>query len=83
MPTVARKLADILTHTLGVEPEELRPDVTMAALELDSLALAELGAAVHDQFGVKVAGEQVGKASTFAEVVAAVEGQMAAVAGGN
>ncbi len=81
--TVYEKLVGILDETFRVEPEMIRADATLAELELDSLAVAELAAMVQDEFGVRVSGQDVGKDSTLGEVSDAIGAKLpsAAVAG--
>ncbi|MFF2786278.1 acyl carrier protein [Streptomyces sp. NPDC058049] len=74
--TVYDTLVDILDETFHVEPETIRDDATLAEMELDSLAVAELSAIVQERFGVKVTGHDVGKGSTLREVAAVIDGRI-------
>ncbi|MCX5205725.1 acyl carrier protein [Streptomyces sp. NBC_00237] len=77
---VYEKLVKILDETFGVEVEMIRAEATLSALELDSLAVAELAAMVQDEFGIKMSSADVGKGSTLAEVAAVIDAKMMSVA---
>ncbi|MFE2547361.1 acyl carrier protein [Streptomyces sp. NPDC059355] len=74
--TVYDALVGILDETFQVEPEMIRADATLADMDLDSLAAAELAAIVQDRFGVKVTGQEVGKGSTLRDVAAVIDGRI-------
>ncbi|MFD9435762.1 acyl carrier protein [Streptomyces sp. NPDC060002] len=74
--TVYDTLVGILDETFQVEPETIRADATLADMELDSLAVAELAAIVQERFGVKVTGQDVAKGSTLGELAAMIAGRI-------
>ncbi|MGP8304417.1 acyl carrier protein [Streptomyces inhibens] len=45
-------ICEALTETFGVEPADLRPDVSFEQLEVDSLALLELALVMSERLGV-------------------------------
>ncbi|MEU9162242.1 acyl carrier protein [Streptomyces sp. NPDC048424] len=77
--TVYDTLAGILDETFQVEPEMIRPDATLADMELDSLAVAELSAIVQEQFAVRITGEDVGKGSALRELAELIDNRIGAL----
>ncbi|MFD3558451.1 phosphopantetheine-binding protein [Streptomyces sp. NPDC058686] len=63
-------VASVLMHKFEVGPDSIRPDATLASLDLDSLALAELALALQDQLGVRVDESEATKRTTVAELSA-------------
>lgn len=74
MNDVYERLVGLLNRGFGVEPGEVSPETTFNELEMDSLALVELGLAAQEEFGVAIgdddirSGDSIGEA---AEVIAA------------
>ncbi len=66
-------VVDILSGKFRVSTGQLSPDVTLAALEMDSLALVEFALTLTDRVGVRFTGEEVGADITLADLGAAVE----------
>ena len=64
-------IADQLTSHLGVDPQLVSPDVTFAALDIDSLSMIELAMMVEDQCGIKIEG--IDAESTLAEAAVLIE----------
>jgi acyl carrier protein len=56
-------------QTFGADAEDIRPDVTFDALDIDSLDLAELSQIVHEQFGVELKGSDVAEIKTVDDAV--------------
>ncbi len=79
---VYERLVGILDETFRVEPELIQADATLADMEFDSLAVAELAAIVQEQFGVKLGSEDVGKEATLGEVARTIGGRTSAVVAG-
>ncbi|WP_030719498.1 acyl carrier protein [Streptomyces sp. NRRL S-237] len=76
---VYERLVGILDETFRVEPELIRFDATLADLEFDSLAVAELAAIVQEQFGVELGTKDVGKEATLGEVARIIGGRTSTV----
>ncbi len=53
----------------GAEPDEIAPDATFEALDVDSLDLVELGQIVQDEYGVEIKGEDMPKLKTVGDAV--------------
>jgi short-subunit dehydrogenase/acyl carrier protein len=64
-------IAHQLTSHLGVDPGLVNPDVTFAALDIDSLSMIELAIMVEDQCGIEIEG--IDAESTLAQAVALLE----------
>jgi acyl carrier protein len=67
--------------TFNIPPEDVRPETTLAALDMDSLALAEFALILQEQLDVKVDSEHATKDTTISEVVAFLETRQAESAG--
>ncbi|MCX5085801.1 phosphopantetheine-binding protein [Streptomyces sp. NPDC001939] len=63
-------VAAVLTEKFEVGADSIRPDATLASLDLDSLALAELALALQDRLGVRVDESEATKRTTVAELTA-------------
>ncbi len=59
--------------TLGSEREQVTPDATLEALDIDSLDLAELAQIVDERYGVQVAAGDVANIRTVGDLVALIE----------
>jgi len=55
--------------TFGADPEQIRPEASFEALDIDSLDLAELSQIVHEQFGVELKGSDVAEVKTVEDAV--------------
>ena len=55
--------------SFGADPEEISPDATFEALDIDSLDLAELSQIVHEHFGVELKGADVAEVKTVEDAV--------------
>jgi acyl carrier protein len=53
----------------GADPDQLAPDATFEALDVDSLDLVELGQIVQDEYGVELKGEDMPKLKTVGDAV--------------
>ncbi len=67
--SVERTIADALEQ-VGADAEEIKPDATFEALDVDSLDLVEVAQVVEEEYGVEITGED---AQGFATVRDAVE----------
>jgi acyl carrier protein len=56
-------------ETFGADPEQITPEATFEALDIDSLDLAELSQIVHEQFGVELKGSDVADVKTVDDAV--------------
>lgn len=79
---VQNQIIDIIAREAVVEPEQVRPDMTLEELGLDSLGLVEMIFAIEETFGISVpfnANEQKGEfdLSSVGAVVRAVEALIA------
>ncbi|MFE5140432.1 acyl carrier protein [Streptomyces fagopyri] len=77
MSPVQTAVTAVLTEKFEVSPERIRPEATLESLDLDSLALAELGLVLQEQLGVRVEEDATAKRSTVGELVAALNAKRA------
>jgi acyl carrier protein len=56
-------------QAFGAEPEQITPEATFEALDVDSLDLAELSQIIHEQFGVELKGSDVAEIKTVRDAV--------------
>jgi acyl carrier protein len=56
-------------ETFGADPAQIAPGVTLEALDIDSLDLAELSQIVQEQFGVELRGSDVAEIETVGDAV--------------
>jgi acyl carrier protein len=56
-------------ETFGAEAEQIAPEATFEALDIDSLDLAELSQIVHERFGVELKGSDVAEVKTVDDAV--------------
>lgn len=68
-PTVVDRLAALLISRFGITSDELRPGVTFAELDLDSLALVEFAMVAEKEFGVALGEDDVSPQDTVATAV--------------
>jgi acyl carrier protein len=64
------RLSGILTSYFGVEESEVRPDVTFAELDLDSLAIVEFALVAEKEFGVVIGEDEVSPQATVTDALA-------------
>jgi len=69
------RLSDLLINRFGVPQEELRDDARLTDLDLDSLALVELGMIVENEFGVKIREDDVSPEDTIADLAVVIAGK--------
>ncbi|WP_121745111.1 acyl carrier protein [Streptomyces sp. E2N166] len=70
MPDTYDTFRSILSSAFRIPEDEIRPDLTLEQLDLDSLALTELVLIVHERFGVKIDSAYASRSTTVAQVVA-------------
>ena len=64
-------LCDIIVDTLGCEPEEVKPEASLADdLGADSLAAVELIMAIEEAAGIHIDEEAAAELKTVADIVA-------------
>lgn len=73
MSAIQDRLFSLLTDKMGVLAEELSGDATLEALDLDSLALIELGVSVQKEFGVEIDETALTPENTLGDVLARIE----------
>jgi acyl carrier protein len=56
-------------ESFGADPEQIEPQATFEALDVDSLDLAELSQIVHERFGVELKGSDVAQIKTIDDAV--------------
>jgi acyl carrier protein len=56
-------------ETFGAEREQITPEATLEALDIDSLDLAELSQIVQERFGVELKGSDVADIKTVGDAV--------------
>lgn len=61
-------LVSILTDKFQVEPGLVSPDITPAALGLDSLFVVELSLVLEDDPGLRISFDELAEGSTLAEI---------------
>ena len=70
--TVLERLAALLITRFGVTRDEVRPDVTFAELDLDSLALVEFAMVAEKEFGVPIGEDELAPQATVTDAVALI-----------
>ncbi len=66
--SVERTIADALEQ-VGADAEEIKPDATFEALDVDSLDLVEVAQVVDEEYGVEIRGEDAQKFETVGDAV--------------
>ncbi|MFC5955251.1 acyl carrier protein [Streptomyces pratens] len=69
MPETYDAVRSLLTSAFRVPEDEIRPELTLGQLDLDSLALTELVLILHERFGVRVNAEHASRDTTVTQVV--------------
>lgn len=67
--TVLERLAALLISRFGVTRDEVRPDVTFAELDLDSLALVEFAMVAEKEFGIPIGEDELAPQATVTDAV--------------
>jgi acyl carrier protein len=65
---IEKLVADSL-ETFGADPEQIKPEATFEALDIDSLDMAELSQIVHEELGVELKGSDVAEVKTVGDAV--------------
>ena len=74
--TVLERLAALLIARFGVTRDEVRPDVTFAELDLDSLALVEFAMVAEKEFGVPIGEDEMSPQATVTDAVTLIGGKV-------
>lgn len=56
-------------ETVGADPDEIKPEATFEALDVDSLDLVEVAQVVEEEHGIEIRGEDAQKFETVADAV--------------
>lgn len=75
MPSTSRvteQLTDIVVRVLGVDPDEVHPDATLAELGADSLTVVEIGEELGRRFDVYLTDDTIDHLRTVKDAIAAV-----------
>jgi acyl carrier protein len=79
MSSVRERLAALLISRFGVSEGELRPDVTFAELDLDSLALVEFAMVTEKEFGIPFGEDELSPQATVTDAVELIDAKMGGV----
>lgn len=74
------KLVDLLVGRFAVDRAEIKPDVTLRDLEMDSLFLVELLLVIQSEFGVDMDDDAASPDDTVAQAAELIESRTAAAA---
>ncbi|MFJ6698283.1 acyl carrier protein [Streptomyces sp. NPDC091272] len=73
MTAVFAEVKVLMAQTLRIPAADIRPDGSLADLQMDSLAMAELCVALESTYGSRVDGDRLARATTVDELVGLVE----------
>ncbi|CRK58245.1 hypothetical protein [Alloactinosynnema sp. L-07] len=79
MDVTLDQVRTLLVASFGVGAEEVGAEVTLAELDVDSLALVEFALMAEKEFGVAIDEEEISKDFTMADVVTLIERKKALV----
>jgi acyl carrier protein len=71
-PTTTEQIEKVITDSLisfGANADEINRDAELAALDIDSLDLAELSQIIEEHFGVELTSADVAEISTVGDAV--------------
>jgi acyl carrier protein len=77
-PVLWQEVTSIIAEMTGLEAESLTPEQTFEEVGFDSLTTVEIVVAAEERLGVSIADEELLGLSTIGEVVAYIEGLVAA-----
>lgn len=81
MSDTYERLVGLLVEICGLEADEITPEAHFRTLEVDSLALVELGLAAQKEFGTPIADDDLGPDTSVAEAAALIESKVTGAAG--
>lgn len=73
MSTTIERLTAVLVSRFGISEGEVSSDSKLTDLDLDSLALIELGMVAEKEFGIKIGEEDVSPGDTIAKVAGLID----------
>ncbi|MDX8036729.1 phosphopantetheine-binding protein [Lentzea sp. BCCO 10_0856] len=76
MSTTIDRLSAVLVSRFGITEGEVSSDSKLTDLDLDSLALIELGMVAEKEFGIKISEEDVSPSDTIAKVASLIDGKV-------
>jgi acyl carrier protein len=71
--TLRTRVAELISERFDIPIEMIRPEIALADLDLDSLALLELVDLLEEELGIEVAEENVRMEDTLGDVLALLE----------
>ncbi|WP_424215724.1 acyl carrier protein (plasmid) [Streptomyces sp. BI20] len=71
------RLADMISRVAEVPVEQITPDTTLAGLDVDSLALVELGLRIKSDFGIALGEDEITADDTIADIARLVDDRSA------
>lgn len=77
MSSAQAVVGSILTGEFRIRPEDMKPEATLADLDIDSLTVVELIEAVGQELGVRISEHEVTQWNTIPDLVATVEAKLA------
>lgn len=66
--SIEKTISDALVN-VGADPDEIAPDATFEALDVDSLDLVEVAQVIDEEYGVEIRGEDAQKFETVRDAV--------------
>ena len=73
------EIATTLAGVVGIDSAEVTPDKTLAALDVDSLALAEVIVSLEDRLGLLIPDDDWSRFSTIGALASYLEGHSVGV----
>ena len=67
------RVATLLSERLGVPADDISPDATFEALDLDSLDLVEFALGAEEEFGVRISDDEAEGLRSVGDAVALLE----------
>jgi acyl carrier protein len=71
--SIEAQVTEILSGQFGIPRDEIRPDATMADLDVDSLTMVEFGLVAQKTFGVKIPEDAITAEHTVGDLVRMIE----------
>jgi len=65
---VSRKVIETLA-SFGPAIEDVKPETTLEALDIDSLDIAELAQVVEEEYGVEISGDDAAAVTTVGDTI--------------
>ncbi|MEV8021862.1 acyl carrier protein [Streptomyces sp. NPDC086554] len=66
-------LTALLSERFGIPTGEIRPEVKLRSLDLDSLAMVEFGLVAENQYGIRISEDDVSSDDTVADLARLIE----------